>query len=153
LTRMKYSLITGAEVASSFTILPRCTLVHILEQSRSNAVVNQSRAVCALVHRFKCRESFRRDGEESFCRREILNGLGEVRAVNVGDEPTRHGALAVMLQRFVGHDRPKVGAAATNIDVANRSAGVGLSRRRCAPARKSPPSYRARREPGAGPVS
>jgi len=78
-------------------------------------------------HRFKCRESFRRDGEESFCRREILNGLGEVRAVNVGDEPKRHGALAVMLQRFVGHDRPKVGAADTNIDdVANRFAGVAF---------------------------
>ena len=46
---MKYSVITGAEVSSSFTILPRCTLAHILKQSRSNAVVNQSRAVCALV--------------------------------------------------------------------------------------------------------
>ena len=137
---MKCSVITEAEVASSFTILPRCTLVHILKQSRSNAVVNQSRAVCAC--------------EESFCRRKTLNGFGEVRAVNVGDEPKRHGALAVMLQRLVGHDatmsEPPIPILMTM--------RIGLPgwwpfQAPHAPARKSPASYRARREPRAGPVS
>ena len=58
---------------------------------------------------------------------EILNGLGEVGTVDVGDEPKRHGTLAVMLQRFIGHHRPEVGAADADIDdVANTFAGVAF---------------------------
>ena len=39
----------------------------------------------------------------------------EVRAINIGNEPEGHGALAVMFERFVGHHRPEIGA--TNPDV------------------------------------
>ncbi len=50
-----------------------------------------------------------------------------VGTVDVGDEAKRHGALAVMLQGFIGHHRPEVGAADADIDdVANRFAGVAL---------------------------
>ena len=78
-------------------------------------------------HRLQGREGFRRDDEESLRRVEILDGLREVGAVDVGNEAKRHGALAVMLQRFVGHHRPEVGAADADVDdVANALAGVAF---------------------------
>ena len=56
-----------------------------------------------------------------------LDGLGEVGAIDVGNEAEGHGALAVMLQRFVGHHRPEVGAADADVDdVANALAGVAF---------------------------
>ena len=80
-------------------------------------------------HRLQRREGFRRDDEERFRRVEIADGLREVGAVDVGDEAERHGALAVMLQRLVGHHRPEVGAADADVDdVANALAGVALPR-------------------------
>ena len=56
-------------------------------------------------------------------------GLDEVGAVDVGNEAERHGALAVMLERLVGHHRAEVGAADADVDdVANALAGVALPR-------------------------
>jgi hypothetical protein len=39
-----------------------------------------------------------------------------VGTVDVGDEAKRHGALAVMLQGFIGHHRPQVGAADADVN-------------------------------------
>src|SRR5262249_60579309 len=51
----------------------------------------------------------------------------EVGAVDVGDEENRNGSLAVVLQSLVGHPRPEVGAADTDVnDVANALAGMAL---------------------------
>ena len=51
----------------------------------------------------------------------------EISAVDVGDEAKRHGAVAVMLQRLIGHHRPEVGAADADIDdIANALAGVAF---------------------------
>ena len=50
------------------------------------------------------------------CRIEIAGGFHEIRAVNVGDKAESHGTIAVILQRLVGHNRPKVGAADPDID-------------------------------------
>ena len=58
--------------------------------------------------------------------------LDEIGAVDVGDEAERHGAVAVMLERLVGHHRPEVGAADADVDdVADALAGVALPLRRC----------------------
>ena len=55
------------------------------------------------------------------------DGLREVGAVDVGDEAERHGALAVVLERLVGHHRAEVGAADADVDdVADALAGVAL---------------------------
>ncbi len=58
---------------------------------------------------------------------EILHRLGEVGAVDVGDEAEGHASLAVMLQRLVGHDRTKVGAADADVDhIADPLAGMAF---------------------------
>jgi hypothetical protein len=78
-------------------------------------------------HRFECRESLRRNDEQRFGRIEIADGFDEIGAVDVGDEPKRHGALAVRLQRFIGHHGPEVGAADADVDdVADALTGVSL---------------------------
>ena len=39
--------------------------------------------------------------------RNVINiGIREVGSIDVGNEPERHGALAVMFERLVGHHRP-----------------------------------------------
>ena len=78
-------------------------------------------------HRFERRECLRRDDEERLGGIEITNRLGEVGAINVGDEPESHGPIAVVFQRFVGHDRSEVGAADADVDdIPNAFAGVPL---------------------------
>ena len=52
-------------------------------------------------------EGLRRDDEQRFRRVEVAGGLGEVGAVDVGDEAEGHVAVAVMLERLVGHDRAR----------------------------------------------
>ena len=53
--------------------------------------------------------------------------FGKIGPVHIGDEAERHGAIAVMLQRLIGHDRPQVGAADADIDDIDDSfAGVAF---------------------------
>ena len=87
-----------------------------------------NRARCLRVgHRLQRREGLRRDDEKRFRRIEIARRLDEVGAVDVGDEAERYGAVAVELERFVGHHRPEVGAADADVDdVADPLAGVAL---------------------------
>ena len=55
------------------------------------------------------------------------DGLGEVGAVDVGDEAEGEVALAVVLERLVGHHRAEVRAADADVDdVADGLAGVAL---------------------------
>ncbi len=56
-----------------------------------------------------------------------MDGFREVAAVDVGNKTERHGPLAVVLQRLVGHHRSEVGAADADVDhVANGFIGVTL---------------------------
>ena len=58
---------------------------------------------------------------------EIAHRLGEVRAVDIGDEAEGHRAVAVVPQRLVGHDRPEIGAADADIDhIADALAGMAF---------------------------
>ena len=78
-------------------------------------------------HRLQRREGLRGDDEQRFRRIEIARRFDEIGAVDVGDEAERHGAVAVVLERLVGHHRPEVGAADADIDdVADALAGVAL---------------------------
>ena len=76
-------------------------------------------------HRFERGECFRRNDEECFGGIEIEDGFGEICAIHIGNETKSEGAIAVMLQRFVGHHRSEVGAADADVDhVANALACV-----------------------------
>ena len=76
-------------------------------------------------HRFEGGKSLRRDDEQGLFGVEVVCGLGEVRTVHVRDETEGHVPLAVVLQRFVGHDRPKIGAADADVnDVAQAFSAV-----------------------------
>ena len=101
-------------------------------------------------HRLQRREGLRGDDEQRLRRIEVARRLGEVGAVDVGDEAERHGAVAVMLERLVGHHRPEVGAADADVDdVANALAGVALPFAAADAVGEIAPSCRARRGPGA----
>ena len=90
---------------------------------------DQSRADVGVGHRLQRREGLGRDDEQGLRRVEIAGRLHEIGAVDVGDEAERHGAIAVMLERLVGHHRPEVGAADADVDdVADAFAGVALPR-------------------------
>ena len=76
-------------------------------------------------HRFDRRERFRGDDEQRFLRIQIVHRFGEIAAVDVRNESERAAAIAVKLQRLVGHHRPKIAAADADVDdVFNRLAGV-----------------------------
>jgi hypothetical protein len=76
-------------------------------------------------HRFQRGESFRRNDEEGLRRVEIQHGFGEIGPVYVRNETEGHRSLAIMLQRFVGHDRPEIRAADSDIDdITNAFAGM-----------------------------
>ena len=78
-------------------------------------------------HRLQRRERFRRDDEERLGGIEIANRLGEVGTVNVGHEPERHGSIAVVLERFEGHDRSEVRTADADVDdIPNAFTGVSF---------------------------
>ena len=78
-------------------------------------------------HRLQRRERLGRDDEQRFRGIEVAGRFHQVGAVDVGNEPERHGPVAVMLECLVGHHRPEVGAADADVDdVANAFAGVAL---------------------------
>ena len=65
------------------------------------------------------------DDEQRLGGIEVANRLGEIRAVDVGDEAEGHGPLAIVLQRLIGHDRPEIRAADADIDdVADALSGM-----------------------------
>src|SRR5579863_6721336 len=85
---------------------------------------DQSRGV-RVGHRFQRGESLRGNDEERLRRVQIAHGFGKVRANDIGYEAKRHGPLAIVLQRFISHYRPEIGAANADVDdVANAFAGV-----------------------------
>ena len=58
---------------------------------------------------------------------EIAHRLGEIGAVNIGHEAEGHGALAIVLERFVGHDWPEIRSPDANIDhIAYALAGMAF---------------------------
>ena len=67
-------------------------------------------------HRFERREGLGRHDEEGLRRVEIVDRFGEVRAVDVRDETEREGAVAVVAEGLVRHDRPKIRTADSDID-------------------------------------
>ena len=76
-------------------------------------------------HRLQRGKGFGRNDEEGFRGIKILDRLREVGAIDIGNETERHGALAVVLERLVGHHRPQIGAPDADIDdVPNTLAGV-----------------------------
>ena len=81
----------------------------------------------SVCHRFQGCEGFRRDDEKCFRWIEVTDGLREISTINVGYEAERHGSIAVVLERLVGHNRTQVGAPDADVDhVTNALAGVSL---------------------------
>ena len=98
-------------------------------QARQQPVARRVR----VGHGFQRGEGLGGDDEQRLGRIEIAHRFGEIRAVDVGDETESHGAVAVVLQRFIGHDRAEIGAADADIDdVADAFAGMAFPARRCA---------------------
>ena len=88
---------------------------------------DQSRALCALVIVSERGEGLRGDDEQGFRRIEIACRLGEIGAIDVGDKAKGHGAIAVIFERLIGHDRPEVGPADADVDdVTDSFAGVAF---------------------------
>ena len=76
-------------------------------------------------HRLEGREGLRRDDEQRLRRVEVAGGLGEVGAVDVGDEPEGQAPVAVEPEGLVGHHRAEVRAADADVDdVADALAGM-----------------------------
>ena len=72
-------------------------------------------------------EGLRGDDEQRLRGVEIAHRLGEIGAVDVGHEAEGHGAVAVVLQRLVGHHRPEIRSADADVDhIADALAGVAL---------------------------
>ena len=100
--------------------------------------------------RFQRREGLGGDDEERFGGVEIARRLDEIGAVHIGDEAAGQVAVAVVPERLIRHHRAEVRAADADIDDIRASACRCVpSMRRCARARRSPPSYPAPRGPPA----
>jgi len=70
-------------------------------------------------------KGFGRNDEEGFPGIKVLGRLREVGAIDIGNETARQAALAVVLERLVGHHRPQVGTPNADIDdVPNTFTGV-----------------------------
>ena len=78
-------------------------------------------------HGFQRGEGLGGDDEQCLGRIEILHRFDEIRAVDVGYETECHGSIAVVLERFVCHDRPEIGPANADIDhIADALAGLAF---------------------------
>src|SRR5215469_1097570 len=67
-------------------------------------------------HRFERGEGFGRDDKQCLGGIEIAHRFGKIGAVDIGHEAEGHGALAIVLERFVGHDWPEVRSPNADID-------------------------------------
>ena len=78
-------------------------------------------------HGFQRGEGLGGNDEQCFGRIEIAHRFDEIRAVDIGYETESHSAVAVVLQRLIGHDRSEIGAADTDVnDVADALAGLAF---------------------------
>src|SRR5208282_3437886 len=78
-------------------------------------------------HRLERSKSLGRHDEQRLRRIEIAHRFGEIGPVDVGNESEGHGPFAVVAECFIGHDRPEIGAANSDIDdVANAFSRVAL---------------------------
>ena len=84
--------------------------------SSPSAASIQSRAVRALVIVSSVVNVFDETMNSVCGRVEVAGGLGEVGAVDVGDEAEGQVAVAVVPQRLVGHHRAEVRAADADVD-------------------------------------
>ena len=66
-------------------------------------------------HGLECGEGFGGDDEQRLIRIQIDDGFGEIRSVDVRNKAECHGAVAVIAQRFIRHDRAKVGTADADV--------------------------------------
>ena len=97
----------------------RCRPLQTLQRPRASGA--------GVGHRLERREGLRGDDEQRLGRIEIADGFGEVGAVDIRYEAERHGALAVVLERLVGHHGPEIRAADADVDdVADALAGVSF---------------------------
>ena len=95
--------------------------------SPSRPASSQSRAVCALVIVSSVVKVLEETMNSVSAGSRSLHRLGEIRAVDIGDEAEGHAPLAVVPERFVGHHRAEIGAADADVDhVADALAGVAL---------------------------
>ena len=76
-------------------------------------------------HRLQRGKGLGRDDEEGFRGIEILDRLGEVGAIDIGNESERQSPVAIVLERLIGHHRSQVGAPDADVDdVSDTPAGV-----------------------------
>jgi len=67
-------------------------------------------------HRLQSREGLGRHDERGLRGSRSRTASAKSLPIDVGNEPERHGAVAVVSERFVGHDRSQVGAAYADVD-------------------------------------
>jgi hypothetical protein len=92
-------------------------------------------------HRLQRREGLGGDDEQRLRRVEVARRLGEVGAVNVGDEAEGPISIGVVAKRLVGHHRSEVRAPDADVDdVPNRLAGVATPLAAAHPIRERPHS-------------
>ena len=84
--------------------------------SPSRPCSNHARAARALVIVSSVVKVFEETMNSVSRRIEIAHGFGEVGAIDVGYEAERHGALAVRLERLVGHHGAEIRAADADVD-------------------------------------
>ena len=96
--------------------------------------------------RFLGGEGLGGDDEERGLGLEDFELLGDVGAIDVGDEMDAQARLAVGLERLGDHDRAEVGTADADVDdIGDRLAGVSLPLRRSGWPRRISACARARR--------
>src|SRR5215468_10298520 len=80
-------------------------------------------------HGFQRGKGFGRYDKQRFRRIEIAYRFREVSAIDIGNEAEGHISLAVVLESFIGHDRPEIGAANADVhDVTNALTSVTCPR-------------------------
>src|SRR5215471_12635724 len=78
-------------------------------------------------HGFECGECLRRNDKQGLGGIEVADGFDHVSSVDVGNKPECHGAVAIVLERLVRHNRSKVGTSNPDIDdISDRFPGVAL---------------------------
>ena len=113
--------------ATSLALVESATKCFATAASSGADCRSQSLAVCALV-RVSCVVKVLEATMNSVVSgRDDFQGLGDMRAVHIGDEVHVEARLAVGLQRFRHHDRAEVGAADADVDdIGDRFAGIAL---------------------------
>ena len=81
-------------------------------QARQHPLARAAR----IRHRFEGGEGFGRDNKQCLGGVEIAHRFCEIGAVDIGYEAESHGALAIVLERFVGHDWPEIRSPDADID-------------------------------------